>query len=438
MERVCARLSKWKWLLPQLSYRGQTLIVNNLAAATLWHRLIVLPPPRGLVEELQRTVVSFFWSGLHWLRAAVLYLPVQEGGQGLVDIASRITAFRLQTAQKLLYSCGLPWTDTACVLLRRAGRLGYDKHLFLLRPGTMDLTGLTPFYESVLQAWQVFSFHRKDVVTVGMWILEEPLFSNSLFTSQALSSVSLRSRLREGGCVKLGHLMRISIDHLSELLNIRSRRLLLRLVEEVRASLPRALRAFSEDRTVLDQWEDGVEYLFPSLTVSPAVDQWQDEEDFLLSFRTPELGDLETLGKKAAYHLCVKVSNLRSLVGVKVSKWTEFFGRGSSPRGCWRSLYKPPVDKRTGDLQWRIVHGAIATNRYLAHLNPDTGEGCPFCSQSETVFHLFSQCSRLAGLFRLLDTWLQGFGEHFLFVFSFMVHATQSRKKLCTYLLTSF
>ena len=50
MERVCARLSKWKWLLPQLSYRGRVLIVNNLVALTLWHRLIALPPPRGLME----------------------------------------------------------------------------------------------------------------------------------------------------------------------------------------------------------------------------------------------------------------------------------------------------------------------------------------------------------------------------------------------------
>ena len=45
MERVCARLSKWKWLLPQFSYGGRVLIVNNLVASTLWHRLTVLPPP---------------------------------------------------------------------------------------------------------------------------------------------------------------------------------------------------------------------------------------------------------------------------------------------------------------------------------------------------------------------------------------------------------
>ena len=53
--------------------------------------------------------------------ATITYLPLQEGGQGLVDIASRVTAFRLQTAQRLLYSFGLPWTDTACLLLRRRG-----------------------------------------------------------------------------------------------------------------------------------------------------------------------------------------------------------------------------------------------------------------------------------------------------------------------------
>eukprot|EP00064_Thunnus_orientalis_P019302 superscaffoldBa00004767_g19418 len=69
-------------------------------------------------------------------------------------------------------------------------------------------------------------------MTPGMWLFEEPLFGNSFITSQVLSFVSLRSRLREAGCVKLGHLMKTSITHLAELLNIRSNRLLLRLVEE--------------------------------------------------------------------------------------------------------------------------------------------------------------------------------------------------------------
>ena len=198
-----------------------------------------------------------------------------------MDNAACITAFRLQTVQRWLYRFGLPWMDTACLLLRRAGRLGYDKHLFLLRPQSKDLTGLTPFYQSVVQAWQVFTYHREAVMTPGMWLFEEPLFGNNFITSQVLCSVSLRSRLREAGCVKLGHLMKTSIPHLAERTNIRPNRLLCRLVEEVCASLPEVLRAFAEDRTISDQWDDEYEYAFPSLTVSPAVGQWQDEEDIL-------------------------------------------------------------------------------------------------------------------------------------------------------------
>ncbi len=71
-------------------------MTNNLVASTLWHKLMVLQPPVGLIEEIQRKLVSFFWSGQHWIRSAALFLPVQEGGQGLVDIKARIMTFRLQ------------------------------------------------------------------------------------------------------------------------------------------------------------------------------------------------------------------------------------------------------------------------------------------------------------------------------------------------------
>ncbi len=35
VDKVKGRLDKWKWLIPKLSYKGRTLIVNNLVAVTL-------------------------------------------------------------------------------------------------------------------------------------------------------------------------------------------------------------------------------------------------------------------------------------------------------------------------------------------------------------------------------------------------------------------
>ncbi len=111
MEKVCARLSHWHWLLPQLSYRGRVLVCNNLVASSLWHRMMVLEPPEDLVRDIQRRLIDFFWS--------VLYLPRQEAGQGLIDIRSRLKAFRLQTAQRLLYGEDVSWCGVACALLSR-------------------------------------------------------------------------------------------------------------------------------------------------------------------------------------------------------------------------------------------------------------------------------------------------------------------------------
>ena len=112
----------------------------------------------------------------------------------------------------------------------------------------------------------------------------------------------------------------------------------------------------------------------------PAVGEWREEWK-----KTPVLGNFSSCGKKLLYQSCVKVLNLRSLAEVKVSRWNEFFTSDSNLKDRWRVLNKPSVEKWVADLQWRIIHGAIATNRHRALLDPSTGDGCPFCAQSETL-----------------------------------------------------
>lgn len=58
VEMIEGKLKRWKWLLPRMSYRGRTLIINNLVASTLWHRLASLEPPRGLLLKIQALMVE--------------------------------------------------------------------------------------------------------------------------------------------------------------------------------------------------------------------------------------------------------------------------------------------------------------------------------------------------------------------------------------------
>ena len=153
-------------------------MINNLVAASLCHKLVVFTPTGGLLKELQRVLIDSFWSGQHWLRAAVLFLPLQEGGQGRIDLESRVAAFRLQAAQRLLYHQDVCWREPACSLLRRGGRLGLDRHLFVLWLDSVDVAGCGRFYESVLAAWKLLRVSREWGMVPAQWVLEKPLFWN--------------------------------------------------------------------------------------------------------------------------------------------------------------------------------------------------------------------------------------------------------------------
>ncbi|KAK3514686.1 hypothetical protein QTP70_027776 [Hemibagrus guttatus] len=92
-EHAKGRLSRWKRLVPKMSYRGRTLVINNLTASSLWHKLACVDPPPNLLANIQAQLVDFFWDGLHWIPQSVLHLPKEEGGQGLVQLFSRAADF---------------------------------------------------------------------------------------------------------------------------------------------------------------------------------------------------------------------------------------------------------------------------------------------------------------------------------------------------------
>ncbi|CAM4552755.1 unnamed protein product, partial [Caretta caretta] len=118
--RVVERLRRWTGLLRCLSFRGRALVLNQLVLSMLWYRLNTLVPAPDFLANLQKLILEFFWSGLHWVSAGVLYLPLEEGGQGLKCLRTQVHIFRLQALQRLLYGAGsLAWSILAHAFLLR-------------------------------------------------------------------------------------------------------------------------------------------------------------------------------------------------------------------------------------------------------------------------------------------------------------------------------
>lgn len=337
-----------------------------------------------------------------------------------MDVASRVAGFRLQTAKRFLYGTSVWWTDTARILLQKAGRLGFDKQLFLMEPPAGGFKELPPFYNSILTVWKNLKVFRQPDPPPGMWIFEEPLFDNDFISADTFSSPTLRNHLAQAGILKLGHIARLSTEELADAIGMTSRRFLNGIVGRMWSVLPRPLRTFAQNRANAASWSSGLDYTFPSLSISPAVEELPTPRASVLHLKEPTPMKLSSIQGKQLYLVCMVTRNFNSISGMGNCKWKDIHDSDSSPNDGWRVLYKPPVEKRMADIQWRIIHGIIATNKYRAHFDPSTGVGCPFCLAPKTLEHLVLTCPRLGELFRFVKILVKGLGETFtipIFIF---------------------
>lgn len=118
-----------------------------------------------------------------------------------------------------------------------------------------------------------------------------------------------------------------------------------RILAEVRAALLAHWRSYMDNCTHCEQWLDGGEYIFPTLSITPAVGDWEEGGGQILPFSTSKLDTFQAAGKKNLYRVPVMLLNLASLSGYRESRWTEFFGPDVSPKGSWKCLYKLPIKK---------------------------------------------------------------------------------------------
>ena len=417
VEKIKGRLDKWTFLLHKTSYKGRVLIVNNLVASSLWHRLACVDPPTHLLSKIQSILVDFFWDKLHWVPQSVLFLPKEEGGHGLVQLQSRTAAFRVQFLQRLLTgTVDSNWKYAACAILQTFDGLGLDRPLVWMDPKTLNLSKFPVFYRNLFKVWSLFTVQQTRSVMSLHWLLKEPLIHGSALDIAAEKPLpNLEYTLVKAGVTTLGDLLQLAgpdlrnSGNVADHLGMRSTRIVAQLLKSWWALLTR------EEREMLGDYVRGLcspdcKDPFPNFILSPNLTGCTGfccSSEHLIF-----LGPKQATGKDV-YKLCVKMLNKKVLDKRVDTPWRSVLQIGDVVRPQWRALYKSPLPKKAGDLQWRILHGAIAVNAFISVLNPDVGQDCPFCFLRETVFHVFMQCVRLKPLFVILQALFVSLNEPF-------------------------
>jgi len=96
-----ATLEKWKDR--KLTLFGKVLVINSLAAATLWYVAPVYPLSRSVQRKIEKLMFEFLWDGkTELVNRKTLYLSKEEGGLGLVCIPLKAKALLLKSVKKAL------------------------------------------------------------------------------------------------------------------------------------------------------------------------------------------------------------------------------------------------------------------------------------------------------------------------------------------------
>lgn len=124
------------------------------------------------------------------------------------------------------------------------------------------------------------------------------------------------------------------MEIISQRTEVKSVRMKQQFVAEVRGELRKEHRDLTDNTEMIHEWIEGLDYEFPSLIFSAAVENWEDDDHSLLTFKPQVLDCFELTEKKALYFSCVKVSNARLLTGVSLIKWRDFLDSTLPPKAA--------------------------------------------------------------------------------------------------------
>lgn len=296
-------------------------------SSSLWHRLACLEPPAGLLQQLQSVLVNFFWNRFHWVSRGTLYLLKEEGGQGLVHLASRVATFRLQFLQKLLTgSCDVVWRPLASCILKTVNRLGLDYPLFLMNTDCFNLHNLSTFYQSLFKTWSLFTWERPDPTLSLHWLLEEPLIFGARLDLQDEALPGLTHKLTSAGITTLRKIVEAAGPGMenaavaASTLGVRSVRVVERILELWR------LRLTEEEQEMLQDYGSGME----------TPDEDDPFPDLRLSTDCGGVLDFCTAQRKGFYCSCVKALNASQLSNKTDTRWRQWLGVEDSIKPVWR------------------------------------------------------------------------------------------------------
>ena len=373
LDKFRATLSLWKHR--DLSFRGKVCVINQLAASVLWYTASILVMPEWVKKQLEQDLWSFFWGHKSFLvDKQTCRLPVDRGGQGVVDFS--VQSFALKTKWiKALLSDDLPikWRPLAFHFIGQSNGINLGKYCFLAPPKSNSRRVLTPFYKELFATWSLLqpSTRNQPLDWSIDQLLNVPLFDNPLIKCSKTGKMLHFEHWINNKIISIKDIAYqfvsgfLSVEAVGELFSVPPRRQTLdRELAIIMSSLPTVWR-----RRVA--------------TVQPG----RSDENFEFGFRDRTTGVFRSFLKQPNRVLyCQLMSNINKL---SPKTW-----QGTDLAFFFRHNYKYTIDNKVADLCWKIVHSGLPTAAKLYKWKSIPDPYCRSCNNRavENTQHILWLC----------------------------------------------
>ena len=93
-----------------LSYYGKAKLCNVMILPQVWYLATIFPPNKDTMKIIERLIFAFIWNNKHdKVKRETMYLPVTEGGIGLVNIECKYLSLLLNQMMKVCINIDNPW-----------------------------------------------------------------------------------------------------------------------------------------------------------------------------------------------------------------------------------------------------------------------------------------------------------------------------------------
>ena len=370
------------WKSRNLTLFGKNIVLKSLALSKVLYITTMLIPPKTFLDEVKTEIVKFIWSNRKpKIAYKVLISKKQYGGIDLPDIFSRIKTQHIMLIKRLLEESLTPWKVVPALYLDKIGgreniRSNFD---FKKIP-----SNIPDFYKYCLADYA--EFVQKAPETIKEVIIQ-PIWNNAMIQQK-----------KKSFCIK--ELINIGIKTIGDIWSTESHKLrMLSDIININSSLYKKhyISWYSILKSIPKDW---------IRILNENISEPLGHEFCSLLCCSKGIIKLNSLKTKFIYNNVCSNQCCDSKGKLKFEKRVK---QQLDWQDACNLVYFVSIDSYTRYFQFKILHDYIHVNEKLKKWQIIDSNRCSYCFiETETIYHLFVQCSYAVTLYNNIKHWLAG------------------------------